>query len=80
MPLKQFQFMPMDVYVTAFGDAGYVKNLNVLPENTRLVNTLLVGYGLGLNFVTFYDIVFRTEFSLNRQGDSGLYFSFLSDI
>ena len=80
MPLKQFQFMPMDVYVTAFGDAGYVKNSNVLPENTRLVNTLLVGYGLGLNFVTFYDIVFRTEFSLNRQGDSGLYFSFLSDI
>lgn len=80
VPLKQFQFMPLDIYFTAFGDGGYVRNSKVFPENERLANKFLLGYGLGINIVTFYDVVFRTEYSLTRQGDTGIYFSFLSDI
>lgn len=80
LPLKQFRYIPIDLYISGYGDAGYVDNPHVLPENRRLANTLLVGYGIGLNLVTFYDVVFRTEFSLTRQGDKGLFFSFLSDI
>jgi len=79
-PIKQFQFVPFDIYISAFGDGGYVNNPNVLPENVRLANTALFGYGMGLNLVTFYDVVFRAEYSLTRQGDRGLFFSFLSDI
>jgi hypothetical protein len=72
--------VPFDIYISAFGDGGYVNNPNVLPENVRLANTALFGYGMGLNLVTFYDVVFRAEYSLTRQGDRGLFFSFLSDI
>jgi len=80
VPLKQFQFVPLDVYITAFGDAGVVQNPHVLPENKRLVNTILAGYGLGINIVSFYDVVFRAEYSRNIHHDSGVYFSFLTDI
>ncbi len=80
VPLRQFQFIPIDFYLSGIGDLGYVGNPHVLPENKRLVNTLLAGYGLGLNVVTFYDLVLRFEYSINIQGDRGLYFSFLSDI
>lgn len=79
-PLRQFQIMPMDVYFTGFGDAGYVHNPHVYAENKKRVNSLLVGYGLGLNLVTFYDVVFRLEWSTNIHGDQGVYISFLSDI
>lgn len=80
MPVRQFQFMPLDIYLTGFGDAGLVVNPNVFQENKRRVNTLLVGYGLGLNLVTFYDVIFRAEYSLNIHGDQGFYISFLTDI
>ncbi|HOY96159.1 MAG TPA: hypothetical protein PK509_10495, partial [Catalimonadaceae bacterium] len=71
---------PVDVYISPFVDAGYVRNAFVLEENKRLINTPLLGYGVGLNFVTFYDVVFRAEYSMTRHGDKGLYLSFLSDI
>lgn len=80
VPLKQFQIMPVDIYLTALADAGYVHNSFVLDENTRLVNKPLAGFGMGLNIVTFYDVVFRAEYSRNIHGDTGVYFSFLSDI
>lgn len=80
IPIRQFQFMPFDIYLTGYGDAGYVDNPKVFAGNERLTNELLVGYGFGINLVTFYDVVFRTEFSMTRQGDRGLFFSFLTDI
>lgn len=80
MPLKQFQFIPTDIYLTALGDGGYVDNPLAFPENRRLSNTLLIGYGLGLNIVTFYDIVLRFEYSFNKHGDKGLYFAITTDI
>ncbi len=79
-PVRQFRFIPVDIYISPFADAGYVRNAFVLEENKRLINTPLLGYGIGLNFVTFYDVVFRAEYSITRHGDKGLYLSFLSDI
>lgn len=80
VPLRQFQFFPLDVYLTGFGDAGVVINPHVFQENERRINNALVGYGLGLNLVTFYDVVFRAEFSRTIHGDQGFYVSFLTDI
>lgn len=80
IPLRQFQIMPMDIYITGFGDAGYVYNPNVLETNKKRINNLLLGYGIGLNLVTFYDIVLRAEYSWNIHGDRGFYLSFLTDI
>jgi outer membrane protein assembly factor BamA len=80
IPVRQFRFVPVDAYITPFIDAGYVANPFIAPENKRLVQTALLGYGVGLNLVTFYDVVFRVEYSLTRHGDQGLYLSFLTDI
>lgn len=80
MPLPQFRYMPVDLYLTPFVDAGYVRNSRIPFENRRLANTALLGYGLGLHLVTFYDVVFRVEYARTRHGDQGVYISFLTDI
>jgi hypothetical protein len=80
VPLHQFRFLPLDLYISPFLDAGYVQNSRIPEPNKRLVNTLLLGYGMGLNIVTFYDVILRAEYSLTRHGDKGFYLSFLSDI
>ncbi len=76
----KYRYFPLDVYLSPFADAGYLRNRFVLPENRRMVNTPLLGYGIGLHAVTVYDLVFRIEYTLNQQGGSGLYFSLLADI
>lgn len=80
VPLPQFRFVPIDLYLNPFIDAGFVHNSRIPMENKRLANTLLLGYGLGLHLVTFYDVVFRVEYARNRHGDQGVYISFLTDI
>lgn len=69
----KFNSVPLSVYLNAFTDAGYVVD-NTFDENNPLTNRLLLGGGLGLHLVTFYDIVLRVEYTANREGDRGLYF------
>jgi outer membrane protein assembly factor BamA len=73
--IKQFQVFPLAVYIKTFFDAGYVFN-DIPVEGSTLdyTNQPVFGYGLGLDLVTFYDMVFRWEYSINDQGESGLRF------
>jgi outer membrane protein assembly factor BamA len=80
MPLRQFQTIPIALYLKVYGDAGYVQNNTYGAENNFLANTLLYGYGVGLDFVTFYNTVFRIDFSMNRQQQTGFFFHFVRDI
>ncbi len=80
MPLRQFQTIPMALYLKIYGDAGYVKNDTYNVENNYLANTLLYGYGIGIDFVTFYNTVFRVDFSMNKQKQTGFFFHFVRDI
>ncbi len=59
-------------YLSLNGDVAYVTNHHYEP----LTNQWLYGYGIGLDFVTYYDITLRTEFSFNHLGKSGIYFHF----
>ncbi|WP_237586632.1 POTRA domain-containing protein [Pontibacter russatus] len=70
----KFNSIPLSVYLNAFTDAGYVVD-NEFGKNNPLTNRLLAGGGLGLHAVTFYDIVLRLEYTLNKEGDRGFYFS-----
>jgi len=70
----KFNTIPLSVYLNAFTDAGYVVD-KAFREGNPLTNRLLVGGGLGLHAVTFYDIVLRLEYTLNKEGDRGVYFS-----
>jgi outer membrane protein assembly factor BamA len=80
MPLRQFQTIPMALYLKVYGDAGYVRNKTYNAEDNFLANTMLYGYGVGLDFVTFYNTVFRVDFSMNRQKQTGFFFHFVRDI
>lgn len=66
-------------YLNVFTDLGYIKD-KMYNASNNLGNTLLIGYGVGLDFVTYYDKVMRLEFSTNRKGQSGIYVSFIAPI
>lgn len=66
--------IPLALYFNAFSDAGYTVD-DVYAQNNPLTNRLLIGGGLGLHVVTFYDMVLRLEYSVNREGNRGFYFS-----
>ncbi len=81
IPTPKFGLIHYALYVTAFADAGYVwqpewigLNNNILPR------TLLVGAGLGLDLVTYYDKVVRLEYAVNKSGKSGIFIHFIAGI
>ncbi len=77
MPLEQFSYFPVALYLKAYFDFGYVTNYNRYEElniNTRLSNRTLMGAGFGLDLVTLYDNVFRFEYTFTREGTHGFFF------
>nr|WP_262914636.1 POTRA domain-containing protein [Pontibacter vulgaris] len=68
----KFNRIPIAIYMNAFTDAAYAAD-KVYNQENPLANRLLAGGGFGLHFVTFYDIVLRLEYTLNREGDRGFY-------
>mgnify|MGYP002639461255 CR=1 FL=1 len=78
IPIQSFNKIPWAIYLSLFGDAGYVPG-EALNGND-LQNSLLIGYGAGLNLVTYYDIVFRLEYSFNHKGERGFFIHFMASI
>ncbi|MDI1322945.1 MAG: hypothetical protein PSV36_09360 [Algoriphagus sp.] len=76
VPLEQFSTIPIRLYWSANFDHGYVKDRNNIPENARLTNQYLFGYGTGIDLVGFYDAVFRFEYSINDQKEGTFFFNF----
>ena len=66
-------------YLNLYADLGYVFDKRKLETNP-LSNELQTGYGLGLDFVTYYDFVLRMEYSFNKMGESGFFISFMPSI
>jgi len=79
MPIDQFNTIPIAIYVKTYFDAGYVKADLFNPLNTRLVNTVIFGGGLGLDLVTFYDFVLRLEYSFNSEGENHFFLGFQAE-
>jgi len=81
---EKFDKIHYAVYFNIFADMGYVfKTDQVLNEpisgplpNNRLQNTLLRGFGAGMDFVTYYDKVLRLEYTVNHYGKGGLFIHF----
>ncbi|RYE12009.1 MAG: hypothetical protein EOP51_32305, partial [Sphingobacteriales bacterium] len=69
----KFSQIPISVFLNTFFDAGYVKNNFYVTENRLTSNRTLYGYGVGLHLVTYYDRVINFEYSINREGQKGLY-------
>ena len=79
IPTKKFNTLFYALYFNIFTDAGYVKN-NLTGAFNDLSNTTLIGSGIGLDFVTYYDKVLRAEFSVNRRGEYGFFLHFIAPI
>ena len=76
---EKFNTFHYAFYLNALFDIGYIQD-KTYTANNSLANTLLMGYGVGLDFVTYYDKVLRIEYSVNRKGLSGIYLSFIAPI
>jgi outer membrane protein assembly factor BamA len=74
--LEQFSTIPIRLYLSANFDHGYVADRNKIPENSRLANSYLYGYGTGIDLIGFYDSVLRFEYSFNNSGEGNFFFNF----
>jgi hypothetical protein len=54
-------------------DIGYVHSAGP-PGNSALANTFLWGSGIGIDIVTYYDIVLGCSYAINKMGEKGFYF------
>lgn len=70
---NKFRKFPISAYLNAFYDAGYVSDKQ-FAEGNPLSNSLQYGYGISADVITYYDVVFRFEYALNRVGDRGFFF------
>jgi outer membrane protein assembly factor BamA len=61
-------------YTSLNFDLGYV--INQTHAEVQHANEYLYGYGIGLDFVTYYDIVLRIEASRNKFGETGIFLHF----
>lgn len=80
IPIPQFQTIPIAIYLKTYFDSGYIGNQYTDPENIALSNKYLFGGGMGLDIVTYYDLVLRLEYSINDSGDTGFYLNVKADI
>ncbi len=69
--------IPIRIYACAFTDFGYVYNKNFTQNS--LVNRPLYTAGLGLDLVTFYDLVLRLDYSFNQLKQNGLFLHIRND-
>jgi hypothetical protein len=74
LKLKQFNSIPLDLYPNLFFDYGLSKNYFPERSNTKLGNRFLYGYGLGLDFVTYYNTTFKVFGTLNHRNEKGVFF------
>jgi len=78
---RKFNTFPYAFYLNAYVDMGYVYNNDkTAVRNNDLENHFLAGYGIGIDFTTYYDIIIRTEFSLNLKAEPGIFFHFIAPV
>lgn len=75
MPFKAFRIMPIKLYLSLNADIG-ASNDPYYTNANPLVNRPLLGYGLGLDLVAWYNKTARFEYSWNDLGQSGLFIRF----
>ncbi len=75
IPMNAFKKMPLKAYLTANTDIGYTNDPFYFEKNP-LSNKFLLGYGVGINFVLYYNAIISLEYSINDLSQKGLYLHF----
>jgi outer membrane protein assembly factor BamA len=71
---NKFKALQYAFYLNAFADAGY--SVNKFTDNNPYNNKWLFSWGLGIDFVTYYDLVIRFEYAFTSIWTNGFYFGF----
>ncbi len=79
VPTEKFSKIHYALYLNIFADIGIINDRH-FHRDSNLSNRLLAATGIGLDFHTYYDMVLRSELSLNRHGEAGLFFHFAAPI
>ncbi len=81
IPWEQFNKLFYAVYLKAFFDAGYAEPFSSWQSNNNnLPGNLLTGKGVGIDVVTYYEKVFRLEYSWNNGFEGGFFVHFVAPI
>lgn len=75
----KFNTLPLAIYASANFDLGYVID-HQFNKGNPLAGSLLFGGGIGIDLVTFYDIVWRAEYSINKKQQHGFFLHFTKHI
>jgi Outer membrane protein/protective antigen OMA87 len=75
----KFSKIHFSLYAKLSYDIGYVHNSYKNASNT-LANSFLWGSGVGLDLVTYYDIVINASYAINKMGKGGFYFGLKAPI
>jgi outer membrane protein assembly factor BamA len=75
LKIKQFNTIPIGIYPNIFMDYGYVQSSYTAENKSKLANHSIYGMGLGLDFVTYYNMVVRFNYSLNDRKERNFIFS-----
>jgi outer membrane protein assembly factor BamA len=67
LKIKQFNTIPIGIYPNFFVDYGYANNPFSTENKTNLANRSLYGGGVGLDFVTYYNLVVRFSYVMNDR-------------
>ncbi|MBL4669614.1 MAG: hypothetical protein JKY30_10175 [Flavobacteriales bacterium] len=76
---KKFNKIPLAIYMGSYFDAGYVDS-KINSSTNFLSNTILYGGGVSVDFVSYYDLVLRVEYSVNKLKEKGLFVHFIAPI
>jgi len=75
IPVKNYKSANNTLFAVAFLDAGYAHNRYALASNT-FANSPLYGYGIGAEWIVWFDRIVRLEFANNHINKPGVYISF----
>ncbi len=79
IPTQKFSLLHYSLYLNLLADGAYVNDRQTTGNND-LTNSFLYAFGLGIDFVTYYDKVMRIEYSINKMGQGGFFLHFVAPI
>jgi len=71
---NKFKALQYAFYLNVFGDCGYVTNK--FTTDDPYSNKMLFSWGVGLDFVSYYDLVLRFEYAFTSIGTNGFFIAF----
>ena len=70
--IKQFSTIPYYAFINIYFDGAYVEDKFYFKSN-NLTNSWQYGYGASLDFISYYDLVIRLEYSFNARKENGFF-------